>query len=73
MQPNFYNIASSVFMNKVELQSYQWAYLLDLWADERQAAEDAGRLQQAARLKLLILRLENAVERSNKWIIAGRA
>ena len=73
MQPNFYNIASHVFMNKVELQSYQWAYLLDLWTDERQAAEDAGRLQQAARLKLLIRRLENAVERSNQWIIAGRA
>jgi hypothetical protein len=73
MQPNFYNIASDVFMGTTRLQSYQWAYLLDLWADERKAAEDAGRLQQAAKLKLLILRLENAVERSNKWIIAGRA
>lgn len=73
MGPNFYNIASHVFMNKVELNSVQWDYLLDLWTDEARAADAAGDKQLAAKIKLLALRLENAVARSNQWIIAGRA
>lgn len=73
MQPNFYNIASAVFIGRTELESYQWAYLLDLWVDEHRAATEAGNLEQAAKIKLLTLNLQGAVERSNQWIICGRA